>query len=293
MRILLNMRYFGKLLAIVTCLIMGAGQSVIAQSSDGDAEKPKQRVLFQARLSSDSPVLSNGVEWRVFLAKPNAEGDLPELAQAVGGAKAFDMEPGEYLVHAAYGHAGAIKKISITNEPAKEEFVMNAGGLRLSATASGNVPIPGRMLTFDIYDEQISETGDRKLLARNIKPGKIVAFPVGTYHVVSRFGKLNATVRADLRVRLGKLTEASLQHRAAILTFRLVRDAGGDAVADTAWSILAENGEVIKESNSTFPTMVLAEGNYTAIAKHNDAVYSEDFNVRAGFNGDVEVLAPN
>ncbi|MEM7069477.1 MAG: hypothetical protein AAF478_11405, partial [Pseudomonadota bacterium] len=106
-------------------------------------------------------------------------------------------------------------------------------------------------------------------------------------------GKLNATVRADLRIRLGKLTEAGLQHRAAILTFRLVRDAGGDAVADTAWSILTENGEVINESNSTFPSMVLAEGNYTAIAKHNEAVYSQDFQVRAGFNKDVEVLVPN
>ena len=202
------MRNFLKLLGLLICLAPLFGVSAYAQTAEEKTKK--QRVLFQARLSADSPVIPNGVEWRVFLAKPNAEGDLPELAQAIGGSKAFDMEPGEYLVHAAYGHAGAIKKISIGDEPAKEEFIMNAGGLRLSATASGKVPIPERMLTFDVYDEEISETGDRKLLARDIKPGKIVAFPAGTYHVVSRFGKLNATVRADLRVRLGKLTEAGL-----------------------------------------------------------------------------------
>lgn len=262
-----------------------------AQSASDEADK--QRVLFQARLSSEGPVISKGVEWRIFAATPKADGDLLELSYAEGGAKAFDMEKGDYIVHAAYGHAGAIKKISIGNEASKEEFILNAGGLKLTATTSNEVPIPARMLRFDIYEEEILENGDRKLLARNVKPGEIVAFPVGTYHVTSRFGNLNATVRADLRVRLGKLTEATLQHRAAIITFRLVRSAGGDAVADTAWSILTENGEVIKESTSTFPSMVLSEGNYTAIAKHNEAVYSEDFQVRSGFNKDVEVIAPN
>ena len=96
-----------------------------------------------------------------------------------------------------------------------------------------------------------------------------------------------------MRVQPGKLTEANLEHRAAIITFRLVRSLGGDAVADTAWSILTDSGEVIKESKSTFPTMVLSEGNYTAIAKHDDKIYSEDFKVRSGFNKDVEVLTPN
>ncbi|MGI9353369.1 MAG: hypothetical protein ACR2O3_17550 [Rhizobiaceae bacterium] len=265
---------------------------MVAQTTTDEVDK-KQRVLLQARLSAEGPVIPDGVEWRIFSAKPKQDGDLPELAYAEGGSKAFDMEPGEYFVHAAYGHAGAIKKIRIGQTASKEEFTLNAGGLKLTATASDNVSIPQRMLRFDIYEEEVQENGDRKLLARNITPDTVVAFPVGTYHVVSRFGNLNATVRADLRVRLGKLTEASLQHRAAIITFRLVRTEGGDAVADTAWSILTENGEVIKESNSTFPSMVLAEGNYTAIAKHDEAVYSQDFQVRSGFNKEVEVLAPN
>ena len=268
-----------------------AMQHVVAQTTDANAVK--QRVLLQARLSADGPVLSEGVEWRIFGTKQKQNGDLPELGFAEGGAKAFNILPGEYLIHAAFGHAGAIKKILISDEASVEDFVLNAGGLRLSATTSDSVAVPKRMLRFNIFEQEIREDGNRKLLARNVKPDTVVAFPAGTYHVVSHFGDLNATVRADLRVRPGKLTEASLQHRAAIITFRLVRQQGGDAVADTAWSILTENGEVIRESNSTFPSMVLSEGNYTAIAKHNEAVYSEDFRVRSGFNKDVEVLAPN
>lgn len=286
-----DMRFVSFLMSALLLVMMVFTSETAAQG--GNTGVSKQRLLLQARLSTDGPVISAGVEWRIFPASPGANGDMPELASAVGGAKAFDIEPGDYLVHAAFGHAGAIKKITIGSEPSKEEFTLNAGGLKLAATASDNVPIPSRMLRFDIYEEEVLDNGDRKLLARDITPETVVAFPVGTYHVVSRFGSLNATVRADLRIRLGKLTEASLQHRAAILTFRLVRSIGGDAVADTAWSILTENGEVIHESSSPFPTIVLSEGNYTAIAKHNDAIYSEDFRVQSGFYRDVEVLAPN
>ncbi len=265
----------------------------LALSSSLVAAQEKQRVLLQARLSDEGPVIEDGVEWRIFSASSATTGELEELVYSFGGPKAFDIEPGEYYVHAAYGHAGAVRKISVGSISLREEFTLNAGGLKLDATSSSDVRIPDRLLRFDVYEEEILENGNRKLLARNVKPKEIIAFPVGTYHVVSRFGDHNATVRADLRVSLGKLTNAVLQHRAAIITFRLVRQLGGDAVADTAWSILTENGEVIQESTSTFPTLVLAEGNYTAIARHNDAVYSEDFLVRSGFNTDVEVLVPN
>ena len=108
--------------------------------------------------------------------------------------------------------------------------------------------------------------------------------------MVSQFGNLNAEVRADIRVTAGKLTKARLKHRAARITLRLVRDAGGDALADTQWSVLNVSGDLITESTSAFPRMVLSEGVYTAIAKNGDRIYSQDFEVRPGVNQDVEVL---
>ncbi len=269
------------LLAFVYCT------AVFAQESE------KQRVRFEARLTETGQVIERGLEWRIFNSGPQQDGSMPELAYSYGGSKVFDVSPGEYLVHVAYGHAGMVKKINVSDSSQTIDFILNAGGLKLLAVAAIDASIPERMLRFDVYEHQLRSNGERKLLAKDIKPGEVVAFPAGTYHVVSRFGDLNAEVRADLRVELGKLTEASLLHRAAIKTFRLVRTEGGDAIADTAWSILTESGDVIEESASAFPTMVLAEGNYTAIAKHNDAIYSQDFRVRSGFNGDVEVLALN
>jgi hypothetical protein len=272
------------------CLIMALVVSAYAQTSSGAVT---QRILLEAKLSSDGPIIRDGLEWRIFPFNPQNSENIEELAYATGGSKAFNIQPGDYIVHAAYGHVGVVKKISVGNEAIREEINLNAGGLKLLATATGNVRIPKRMLKFNVYEQDILEDGSRKLIARNIKAGDVTTLPVGTYHIVSTFGKLNATVRADLRVQPGKLTEANLEHRAAMITFRLVRSLGGDAVADTAWSILTDSGEVIKESNSTFPSMVLSEGSYTAIAKHDDKIYSEDFQVRSGFNKDVEVLTPN
>jgi hypothetical protein len=272
------------------CLIMAFVVSAHAQTSSGAVT---QRILLEAKLSSDGPIIRDGLEWRIFPFNPQNSENIEELAYATGGSKAFNIQPGDYIVHAAYGHVGVVKKISVGNEAIREEINLNAGGLKLLATATGNVRIPKRMLKFNVYEQDILEDGSRKLIARNIKAGDVTTLPVGTYHIVSTFGKLNATVRADLRVQPGKLTEANLEHRAAMITFRLVRSLGGDAVADTAWSILTDGGEVIKESNSTFPSMVLSEGSYTAIAKHDDKIYSEDFQVRSGFNKDVEVLTPN
>ena len=97
-------------------------------------------------------------------------------------------------------------------------------------------------------------------------------------------------MRSDIRVETGKLTEAVIQHRAAELTLKLVSEEGGEAIADTAWSILTSGGDVVSETVGAFPRIVLAEGQYTAIARNKNQTYSRDFDVVAGHNADVEVL---
>ena len=81
-----------------------------------------------------------------------------------------------------------------------------------------------------------------------------------------------------------------IQHRAAQLTLKLVSEPGGEAIADTAWSILTSGGDVVSESVGAFPTIVLAEGEYTAIARNKGTELQRDFTVLAGQNSDVEVL---
>ena len=54
--------------------------------------------------------------------------------------------------------------------------------------------------------------------------------------------------------------------------------------------MLNGGGDVVNESVSAFSTMVLAEGEYTAIARNKDKVYQRNFKVTAGRDSDVEVL---
>jgi len=118
-----------------------------------------------------------------------------------------------------------------------------------------------------------------------------VRLNAGIYHVVSTYGAVNAVIRSDIRVEAGKLTEATVEHHAAEITMKLVREAGGEAIADTSWSLLNESGDPIKETVGAFASMVLAEGDYTIIAKNRDRIYQKDFTVVAGQNQEIEVLA--
>jgi hypothetical protein len=92
-------------------------------------------------------------------------------------------------------------------------------------------------------------------------------------------------------VEAGKLTEATVEHRAAELTLKLVREEGGEAIADTSWSVLTNSGDPVRESVGAFASMVLAEGDYTIVAKNRDRIYQREFTVVAGRNQEVEVLA--
>jgi len=284
-------RFFTLTLLLLAAFAANTNPS-IGQTNDGETTEPSpRRITLEARLIADGPVITSGVEWRIFGIDLDAEGKLPLLASAFGGAKTFDMVMGEYLVHAAYGHAGAVRRIKVDANTTAEVFDLNAGALKLDAIAAIDTPIPSNYLKFDVYSSKEDEFGQRKLIARALNANEVVPFPIGTYHVVSSFGDLNAEIRADLRVQPGKMTEANLEHRAALLTFRLVKSEGGDAIADTAWSILTESGDVIKESRSAVPVMVLAEGNYTAIARNNETIFSTNFEVKSGLFRDIEVLA--
>ena len=115
--------------------------------------------------------------------------------------------------------------------------------------------------------------------------------PEGNYYIVSNYGDTNAVVRSDIRVQTGKLTDVTVNHRAAVIMLKLVSERGGEALANTSWSVITPGGDVIKESNGAFPRVVLAEGDYRAIARNDGRTYERNFKVITGVDGEVEVIA--
>ncbi|RVD72209.1 MAG: hypothetical protein EOS58_16565 [Mesorhizobium sp.] len=296
---------------LVAALFMAPVSSAVAQNADGISNlklpgissyaTPKGEtslalsgggaITLSAQLTDKGDDITRGIVWRVFKPEPASDGKLPMVASAHGGTAVFQLEPGSYLVHASYGRAGATKRITVGKEAKRESLVLDAGGLKLDAVLSGGVHIPPKKLRFSIYEDKVEANGDRALIVPDVEPNAVVRLNAGTYHVVSTYGSVNAVIRSDIRVEAGKLTEATVEHRAAEMTMKLVREAGGEAIADTSWSLLNESGDPIKETVGAFASMVLAEGDYTIIAKNRDRIYQKDFTVVAGQNQEIEVLA--
>jgi hypothetical protein len=248
-------------------------------------------ITLSAQLTDKGTDITRGIVWRVFKPEAASDGKLPMVASAHGGTAVFQLEPGSYLVHASYGRAGATKRITVGKDAKRESLVLDAGGLKLDAVLSGGVRIPPKKLRFSIYEGTAEANGDRALIIPDVEPNSVVRLNAGVYHVVSTYGAVNAVIRSDIRVEAGKLTEATVEHRAAEMTMKLVRETGGEAIADTSWSLLNESGDPIKEAVGAFASMVLAEGQYTIIAKNRDRIYQKDFTVVAGQNQEIEVLA--
>src|ERR1019366_4205713 len=250
-----------------------------------------QAVLsLTARYGKDMPVIASGLVWRVFSDRPDETGIFKLIREERGATPNIVLPPGSYVVHVALGLVSAVRAVTLKSETDRESFVLPAGGLRIEGRV-GTSKIPQNQISFAIYKGSQFEVGERAALVPNVAAGDVALLPEGTYYIISNYGDANSVVRSDIRVQAGKLTDVIITHRAAVITLKLVSDKGGEALANTAWSVITPGGDVIKESIGAFPRVVLSEGEYRAIAKNEGKVFERPFNVVNGVDGEVEVVA--
>jgi hypothetical protein len=247
-------------------------------------------LALSARFGKDAPPIGGGLTWRVYNAKADTNGNFKLIKEDKSPAPTIVLPTGAYIVHVGFGLATAVKPVDLRGPTVHEEFDLPAGGLRIEGKV-GDVRIPAAQISFDVYKGSQFEAGDRRPIAERVMTSDVVVVPEGTYYIVSNYGDANSVVRSDIRVQAGKLTDITVTHRAAAITLKLVTDRGGEALASTAWSVLTPGGDVIKESIGAFPRVILAEGEYRAIARNEGKVYEREFKVVTGVDGDVEVLA--
>jgi hypothetical protein len=255
------------------------------------AATPGQGVLsLSARYGKDLPSINGGLVWRIFSDRPDETGTFKMIREDRSATPNVVLPPGNYVVHVALGLVSAVRAVTLKAETDRESFLLPAGGLRIEGRV-GTSKIPQNQISFAIYKGSQFDGGDRASLVPNVAAGDVVLLSEGTYYIISNYGDANSVVRSDIRVQAGKLTDVVVTHRAAVITLKLVSDRGGEALANTAWSVITPGGDVIKESIGAFPKVVLSEGEYRAIAKNEGKVYERPFNVVNGVDGEVEVVA--
>jgi len=262
-----------------------------APAPPGAGQSAPVPVTFKALLTEAGPQVKTGLIWRVFAPQPGANGARKLVSTHHEAMPTAALDPGEYLVNAAYGLSNLTKKIKVERGRSLEEtFVLNTGGLKLAAVLAGGAALPASSVHFDILSDEEDQFGNRHKILDDAKPGVVIRLNAGAYHLVSTYGDANATVRADVTVEPGKITEATVKHAAAPVTFKLVQSPGGEALADTKWSVLTSTGDVVKENTGALPTHILAIGDYAVVANHNGASYTNKFSVASGQAKQIEVV---
>lgn len=250
-----------------------------------------QRTLtLSARFGKDMPNVTGGLVWRVYSDKPDTNGAFRMLREERSPTPNIVLPPGSYVVHASLGLASAVRAVTLNQEVTRELFDIPAGGLRIEGRV-GTTRIPAGQVTFNIYKGSQFEAVERSPIAQNVPSGDVALIPEGTYYIISNYGDGNSVVRSDIRVQAGKLTDVTVTHRAALIVLKLVSERGGEALANTSWSVLTPGGDIVKESIGAFPRVVLAEGQYRAIARYEGRVYERSFDVVNGVDGEIEVLS--
>lgn len=261
---------------------------VPAWAQTADLDQASGTLDLSASFTPDGAPVRSGLRWRVFGAQPDASGTLPVAAQSDEAAPILHLPPGSYMINAEYGLATMTRRVEVGSAPASQRLVLNAGALKVEATVGGQ-PLPASKLKANLYTTLPS--GDRHLVASNVPAVSLIRLPEGAYTVECAYGDTNAVVSAEITVKAGQVTEATFHQLAATMTLKLVNQPGGEALANTSWSVLTPGGDVIREAIGAFPPMILAEGSYTVVARHDGRVYQREFEVRSGLDQDVEVLA--
>ncbi len=257
------------------------------------AGRSTSSITLTGLLADPGPQLTSGLVWRIYDGIGPSDADPKLLATYRQPQPTVALPAGEFLVNVAYGRANLTRRIKVVDGvPLAEQFVLNAGGLRLSAKHVGGSDIPAQSVTFDVYADERDRRGDRILILRGAQAGIVIRLNAGIYHLVSTYGDVNAAVAADISVEAGKLTEVVVEHTGTPVSLRLVLQRGGEALADVTWRIYTPEGEIVNESAGALPTHVLAPGRYLVEASRGGERYGEPLLLEPGLAKQLEIVVP-
>lgn len=261
-----------------------APTTAAAPDTTAEPGAPGTLKLAALILEGTDPV-QQGVMWQVF--SQTADGGKGELVtRSSDPTPSLELPSGDYLVEGRFGNAARSKGVAVRpGDEAAVEVVLDVGGLQLNPAVAG-VANANAEISNTIY-----AAGETTPVVADAVAGAVIYLTAGTYRIVSRYGDANARAEDQIRVQSGKLVKAKINHRAAPVSFRLVEDAGGKPLDDATWIITDSSGSVVKSSDQTAPTHVLAEGNYTVTVDQGGRTFTDTVSVEPGVPVIAEIVA--
>jgi hypothetical protein len=245
-------------------------------------------VLAATAYFEEKKAIDGGLLWRVFSDQSDINGNFPLVAESEDSQPLFTLDPGGYVVHVSYGLASATQHVVLGSAASSTDLMVNAGALRLNGMVDDH-EIAQDQLSFQILK---NEGGIEHTVLEDAKAGQIIRLAAGSYQIASVYGNANARIQMDLQVEPGKLTDATVNHKAAHVKLKLTRPGSNEALADTSWSVLTPGGDPVTTTVGTVPSLVLAEGDYIAVAQHSGQNVQREFTVRTGETMEIALVAP-
>lgn len=248
-------------------------------------------VELAALITEEGKEIQSGLIWRIYNTKKDKEGSY-KLVKTVKAAHFTETLPlGVYLVNLSWGRSHLTEKMDIlSSKPFAHKYVLNAGGLRLGAHHMDGTVLPARQVIYRVYSDERDQFGKRRLIIDHAKPDKTIRLNAGIYHVSSLYGTANGLIETDITVEAGRLTHAIINHRASKVTFKLVNQPGGEALAGTIWRIQSPDGKLIKEAAGALPTIILAAGDYSIQAQYSGRTFARKVTIEPGDPVHVEII---
>ena len=236
----------------------GRPAAPLAQANPAVVPAGRVALMVTARYGPNSPLISGGLIWRVYTANPDANGMFRLVKEDRTATATFVLPPGDYVVDASFGLASAAKAVRLRAETVRDVLDIPAGGVRLQGRVNDvHIPpssdqfrcLPGQSVRYRATPADRAERGDRRcrVFARG--------------HLLRRLDLWRCELGGAFRCpgAAGQLTDVTVTHRAAVITLKLVNQHGGEALANTQWTVSTPDGDVIKELIGAFPRLVLAE----------------------------------
>ncbi len=286
--------------------IAGLGSALAAPALGQESDGGQGTLNLSASLGAGAP-LPAGLRWRVFRAIADADGLHRLMVESAQSRPSLTVPAGDYVVHVAFGLASGEKSVTVGAEALNVKLTLSAGALRIHCTAAADKPVDPANISLAIYVPE-RNNATAKLVYAKAREGEVIGVPEGNYHIASTYldsvgvGTLgqkgpgeaipsNSISAGDVNVATGKIVDVTLRHRVAKLTIKLVNAPGGGALANSTFTVLTPGGDIVRELAGAFPSLVLAEGEYVVVARHNAKTYQATFTVQSGMDRDVEVLA--